>query len=267
MALEQSTTETGIAALVRGIAANQHARVLVVGGKGDNFPEPYRSHPQLVFWDSKDSEQVDRQQVPMAVKLVLVTRFIRHETMARLRALHRDGRFEMVMQMMGTGQIKDMLQPIVDREEPVVAPAKSLAVVPKQAPPATPPAPPPARKRFGRGELQSFVRANARGTGGHMDEARRLLALAYASGYTTTENSLAQAIGQLRAGKLGATPAPKAPAAAPAPTAALAIPGPDDDVDLMRMLDDMAAAVALIRETLEKRAERRVRLKQLLKDI
>src|SRR5262245_12041164 len=95
-----------IGPLVRGIAENRHAQVLIVGGKGDNFPEPYRSHPQIVIWDSKDSDQVDRQDVPMRVKLVVVTRFIRHETMKRLRTLSQQGRFVLMMGLRGTGEIK-----------------------------------------------------------------------------------------------------------------------------------------------------------------
>lgn len=255
---------------IQGIAANGHRQVLVVGGTS-TIPPELREHAQVVWWDLKDKDTLP-PAIPKLVSLVVITRFIRHLAMHGLKDQCKQRGITMVTHPLGTGQVKKLLQPLVHtataqpvtqtREERDMSDAIDKAVA--------------QVRTFGRGELAAFVAQHADLTKvPYVLEARRLFMLAEAQGISTTEGSIAQAMVQARrvqqepaapqepvVAEPVARPAPP-PAAAQARASAMQ----DDDVELVRMLDDVLAGVALVRQTFINRAEKRAQLRELLKDI
>jgi hypothetical protein len=225
VAAEVDRPSLGVAQLIQGIAANQHAKVLVVGVRGTNVPPEWRVCPQVVFWDGDDA---DTRAVPAAVKLVLVTRFNSHSSFRRLVGLARHGQFVLHPEHLGTGELKDLLQPIIQKWEAAKAAERESrrtakeeakeqldALVPEAAadedtdgdegaPVMTALARAKAlargdMKRFRPGELQEFVERNlnreaTKVPGGKAAESRRLQKLAVLKKYLTTPESIAQTI-------------------------------------------------------------------------
>lgn len=290
----EKTHVATIAKVVDGIKANEHAKVLIVGCRGDNFPDdPWRRHPQLVFWEGDDTLT---KEVPAAVRLILVTRFLGHHSYGKLLKTSQQRNIMFGTKTMGTGEIKDILRPLVVTTAAPPAPrviqaAPSRAAVPERK----------RRQILGRGVLLNFVRANGDPHAPRFAEAQRLQQLAAASGLKITVASAANAL--LRLERMGAQATPKAmadiakqrpgaepivaehgtipippPPAPPAPTPtpvkqqvkALA----DDDEELQRMLNDVThalgdvlAAVELVKENIRRRGDSRRRLKELLKEL
>lgn len=273
-----------IAQAIAGLKANGHGKILVVGCRGDNFPEPYRSHPQVVYWETGEGGDV-----PAATRIILLTRFLRHSLSDSLRAQARKKDILFSAYSMGTGEIRKLLDPLV---QPAAEATEDLDVEPQAKEPVSPAE--RGLKRFAPGEAQAFVQRH-----GDIDakpysaESHRLAALAKSMGYHTTEASMAQTAYMLRedrsrrASELERVrarlhPAPEAPAApvpeppgAPTPVQAVVVAAevpktaalPPDDVEILRMLDDVTASVALIRDTVLRRAEKRQQLKQLLGEL
>ena len=255
-------------------------KVLVVGCRGDNFPEPYREHPSLVFWEGDDAS---RAEIPSAVRVVLMTKFVGHSGYNRIHdeCVRRNILFG--VKLMGTGEIKTLLSPLLaDNGQSIEPAAAETAPIGRKERIVSKP------KKFARGEQQAFIaeywNAAAPSVKG---EALRLAKIAQARGYATSQlsimngfyltrrrkaetdaaqNALKKAIVPATIGKIGTS----APEPIPPPLGILA----DDDMELVRMLDeaasklsDLTAAVGLIREAVTKRSEKRRLLKELLQGL
>lgn len=280
----------GIAQVVTGLAVNAHYKVLILGQKGDNFPQAYREHPQIVLWGS--DKKVIAENIPQAVRLVLTTRFNSHPDLVNIRRVCQMRGIPCPSKPYGTGEIKALLAPIMARVNGVRQPEPS-----PEPPPPKPKAeaePDPAKpKTFGRHgmRLTTFILQHGDPFKlPHDVEGRRLHKLAEAEGYTTTPASITQAMYQLRkqltppkavepkavvveAPKVEAKPAKAAPKAEPPvvpPPVALPVPGSvsatlsDEDKAILQMLDEAARQIAdvlaahdLIRRSIVERAERR----------
>lgn len=125
----------GIEATIAGLRANTHGKVLVAGVIGDNLPEKYRNHPQVICWTGNE---VEHKEVPAAVRLILITRFNRHVGYGRMHRIAESRDIPCSAKTLGTGEIKRILMPLVERgpvaekEEPVSMPE----AVPVTMPPA-----------------------------------------------------------------------------------------------------------------------------------
>lgn len=284
-----SHTETRTATLARvvaGIKANEHAKVLIVGCRGDNFPEPWRSHPQLLFWDGDDASS---REVPQAVRLILVTRFLGHHGYGRLNDISAKRNIVFGVETMGTGQIKDLLRPLTV-EKPLVSLPDVSGQQSSQAVIATPLSQADPEiiheeehvvgklKPFGRGELAEFIRQHGNPHARpRVNEADRLEALARSMGWDAGAGSIKQTLYQAEnRGQQAAVPRSEKkpvpenkPRIAPTPLSLTAMA--DDDAELVRMLDqalsDITATLGLLRETVVKRAEKRRQLKEMLKEL
>ncbi|HET9025187.1 MAG TPA: hypothetical protein VFN64_11480, partial [Burkholderiaceae bacterium] len=166
MSIPSATTEVrggGVESLILGIRENHHAKVLVVGHRGDNFPEPYRSHPQLLFWELPE---VKARAIPQAVKLVIVTRFISHPAFEQLAAECRRRGIRLYSRLLGTGAAKVLLEPLVGREASREADWAAVTAAPAADPSAA------AtinnnegvmrQRQWKRGELSAFVQEHGR---------------------------------------------------------------------------------------------------------
>lgn len=283
--------------VVLGIKANEHAKVLIVGVRGDNFPPRYHQHPQLLFWET---DQAMQATIPQAVRLICPTRFINHGLWSRLQneAIKRG---ITLVHLSGTGEIKALLDPIIPQRE--VPEVKTPVVTAPPAPaPLTNNVGAPLRASNGRlkpGVLQEWVRAHVEvpvvmdhkagtRTGATAAEAKRLEDVAKAEGIVTTWASIATVIRVLRrewqakaksqdayarrvaTRKANAEKVAAAPPvvnggvkAVAAQTAAIA----DDDRELLLMARDAIAALELIKGKLEDRAQKKARLFEALKDL
>lgn len=242
----------GYARTIEEVRDEAGAKVLVVGCMARNFGEPWASCPKLEFWSGDEAEG---KEVPKSVRLVLATRFMSHASYRRLRA--GSGRHAYVFnpQALGTGMIKAMLQPLVAGASEEAGPTVTAATGEEDNDVTR-------YRDFGRGELQSFVTANLDRDGLAQSptlEATRLQKLAREAGYSTTVSSVRQVLYR----KAAAEREEPAPVHIP--------PAADDDGALLKMLDDAAATISLVREAIAQRSEARRRQKevlaQLMKDI
>ncbi len=253
--LAEAERGQGVPELVRGIAANEHAQVLIVGCRGDNFPPDYHAHPQLVFWEGDWAVSKD---IPQRTRLLLITKFLSHAGFARLRSQAQQRNVTFVSTAMGTGEIKTLLEPILEAKKKVItlAPAAGSSV-------------PKKLKRFMRGSLQTFIKQHGNlYAPKRVVEAKRLTALAAEQGFSTTTASVAQSMRMLvGSGKTHAKAVADTTARVAVVTASTQADPSDDDTTILRMLDDVHAAIGLIREPVVKRGEKRRQLKQLLKEL
>jgi len=105
-------------------------KVLIVGGRDSNFSPEIRNDKRLVFWDSTDPETFRRNQIPVRVKVVILTRFITHRIYTNLKENIPLGVHFLDCSKFGTGLIRkaiQSLQRIMDSERRVRA---VLEVVP-----------------------------------------------------------------------------------------------------------------------------------------
>ncbi len=275
----ESPRFTGYVRTIEGIRQNTHAKVLVVGHRGDNFPAPYHEHPQLLFWET---DEANPDGLPAAVKMVLLTRFVNHSLYGKLADECARRNIVFCTKLMGTGEIKKLLAPLVFRgaiDEPEQAPRVTMeTVVTKQEQSME------DKKKFDSGGAVRFVLEHGDVMAMNVPvEAERLAKLANAQGFTaSSKRSMENTIYIIRR-KQGmfsrrrravAAPVekpqrgrrPKAVVPEEAPPTTVLVTGRllDDDREIMRMLDDLVTAAGLIRETIAKRAERRAQVKELL---
>ncbi len=254
-----------VGVVAQNIAKNQERKVLVVGFRGDNFPPRYRNHPQLVFWQTEG--RVSAENIPVGTGLVLTTKFIDHPLYDGLARVCAERNIVFGIRRFGTGEIKTILAPFVDgiaqasKEDTTVVAATTATVERKQT----------ADGKLGRGVLKNFVLTHGDINADVVThEAKRLEAIAHAQGLTsTTWGAIGQAIRDIRRGSArrgGKTEAAPKVTAPPKPKAALAALDGDDQT-IIQMLDDMAAAVALVKQEVLKRSEKRHQLKELLKSL
>lgn len=285
------STAAILAPIIDGLRKNGHGKVLVVGCRGDNFDADWRANPQFVFWNGDASVT---GTVPQAAKLILVTRFLPHTGYGRLRKEATRMGITFHPNTLGTGEIKDLLRPLMaaaaeraaaEASEAVLAGRRRQASEFGEAPPTEAEreaalraaARPPDLRSWARYEMREFLINHA-----HLDavphsiEAERLRVLALSLGVSTTTDSLKQGMYILRKEREEivkptkvATPAPPAPSVAQpiaiAPLATAAAKMTDSDAEILRMLDDVAAAVALIRATVIERSAKQLKLEQIKK--
>ena len=84
-------------------------RILIVGGRSTNFPIELRSNPRLTFWDSIDPKTYRHSKIPAGVRVIILTRFIKHKLVRRLDAI-LPPHVMLVKYWQGTGRIKDILE-------------------------------------------------------------------------------------------------------------------------------------------------------------
>ncbi|RME59543.1 hypothetical protein D6779_03945 [Candidatus Parcubacteria bacterium] len=82
--------------------------VVIVGGKASNFRKGVRDNPRFVFFDSTDPS-AQRAEVPDGAGCVLVTRFVAHKLMARIREEAQKKNIP-VFGPLGTGVIGEFLE-------------------------------------------------------------------------------------------------------------------------------------------------------------
>jgi hypothetical protein len=203
---EGSDSQMKLQDVIAGIKANEHAKVLIVGVRGDNFPPRYQAHPQLVFWET---DQAANATIPAAVRLICPTRFINHGLWSRLQneASRRDIH---LVHVQGTGEIKALLDPLI--------PSKAGEAEVEVSTPAATPAPPvealhhqtvTGQQRVKIGVLDTFVTQHLRRdtvlpyqprtrSGKIVAEAKRLLALAESQGIHSTIHSVEVVIRRVR---------------------------------------------------------------------
>lgn len=285
-----------ISEVIAGIKANEHAKVLIVGVKGDNFPPVYHNHPQLIFWDADHSLNAT---IPAAVQLICPTRFMQHTLWTKLQVEAKRREIALV-HTSNTGEIKRLLAPLIPNKPDTLGPqivSVGQGVLDM--------APPPVLKmkdgRLSIGVLGKFVAEHfnrdallpyrpGQRDGRLLRESERLAALANSMGIPTTAVSVKGAltrkreellalekraeVNQRRSETQKANAAAKAAAVAlpPVPvvqtvvasqTAAIA----DDDQALLLMTRDAIAALQLIREKLEDRAQKKALLFEALKGL
>ncbi|MST04082.1 MAG: hypothetical protein EXS49_00740 [Candidatus Pacebacteria bacterium] len=100
--------------IVFGLIRSRQHRILILGGKGSNFPDDIRGNSQFLFWDSTDPRTKTKDKVPAGVKVVISTKFVGHALLARVRSVLPNGvRFLNFTQ--GTGKINKLLREVVKR--------------------------------------------------------------------------------------------------------------------------------------------------------
>jgi hypothetical protein len=159
-------------------------RVLIVGTRAGNLPQWVAEHPQVVQWSSEGPESQRAKAFPEGVAVVLFFKWIGHRNHKRIVDLARETGVFAHPQLLGTGEVRRLLQPL----QPVETP--------------TPEAVPPARPTW-EGSLFGFVEANyqyATERGHQKTEGERLLRLAYQHGLTTTLASVTNTVGTVHRG-------------------------------------------------------------------
>lgn len=182
---------------------------VVVGGRPSNFDQKMRDHPQCVFWDSTDPKASGKPLPTNARVALLLPRFIDHSWCRRVKA-EAQARGVPALLLQSTGDIKDMLQPVVDRPKPQAPDPEPLPVVtPQQVTPPTAVAwvkadPPPAQipevqtvplktRPPIHGELKTFVLTHAK-PDASIEEAQRMLGILRTAGVETSIDSIRVAI-------------------------------------------------------------------------
>jgi hypothetical protein len=246
--------EALVGRVVETIASHGVNRVLVAGHRGDNFPPAYRDHPQLLFWETDKSPHHIAERLPVDVKLVLTTRFIGHPMYEALAKACAERNVVFGVKNFGTGEIKALLQPFMnghattdDAKETDVAKATTVTDGTKKV----------------KGWLTAFVKQHVDWSVEPAKDARRILALALAEGVATTANSIAQCIYKMKSDAVKAVAQQATRSLTTRPVTSM----DDDDSTIIQMLDDMTAAVALVRQEVMKRSEKRHQLKELLKSL
>lgn len=250
------------------------AKVLIVGGRGANFPERFRRDSRLVFWDSTDPATHKRDKIPADVKVVIVTRFISHSLFARLKSMIPPG-VKLLKYAQGTGRIKDLLESVeIGKEEKrMIDPgAREAGVDSSVLEPAGGGRRPLTKAK--RGTLSRFVRENADFSAEDaLAEIDRLFGKAKAQGLETTQRSLGNAFYHLRkrlkgqkravpalAGEMPETP----PGSIPAELAAVP---PKISEDSLRVLRDFVGQLQIAAIALEELLAEHDRLKRIEQEV
>lgn len=136
------------------------AKILIVGGRSTNFDKEFRDQDRLIFWDGADRLTPSRIiKIPEGVGFILITRFISHSLLARIKKIKPDD-VALLDCATGTGVIKEIVDPKVkyqlkDLPRPVL----------------------PARVRVPRGNVLRFLEENIKYIEAPVVEAGRLLAM------------------------------------------------------------------------------------------
>jgi hypothetical protein len=221
--------------------------VLVVGARSSNFSEDFRNHPRITVWDSTDAATFQRD-LPDNTRVIVSTRFIGHQLFGRLHKLARRRRLLMVPGLKNTGEIKTMLE-------------HALGMADTSAPESTEPAPPrthdtppmsPVPVATPRGAVRAFLLAQDMDPSAPIAaEARRLLPLAHAAGLTlASHDSLCQALYTFR--KKQSEPQSHLAPSTPQPRAAAPPLMYSAVGEALRLIDEVAAGLTLVREAVLK---------------
>ncbi len=230
-----------IRAVIDGIIENKHAKIVVAGVLGDNFPPHFYDCPQIVMWTAEEGH---RKKLPAATKLVFTTRFMGHGSLA-----HLDKECKLIeairdTKAYGTGELRSILEPLVTHHltQKLPIPATVVAEVAKPA------------KVFQRGEFAKFVRKHMQGNG--KQEVIRIQALLKEEGWgEVPEENIYKTLSRLNKEKIRAEkPAPAENQVAEAkPTN-----------ELITLLDDAISALHLVREALWKQTDASAKLAKVL---
>ena len=136
------------------------AKILIVGGRSTNFDKEFRDQDRLIFWDGADRLTPSRIiKIPEGVGFILITRFISHSLLARIKKIKPDD-VVLLDCAAGTGVIKEIVDPKVKYQ---------LKDLPRPVP--------PARVRVSRGNVLRFLEENIKYIEVPVVEAGRLLAM------------------------------------------------------------------------------------------
>ena len=292
-----------VEAIVQGIRANGHAKVLVVGARGMNFPPVYHRHPQIVIWETEYSAKL-----PEAVRLIIPLRFQGHALWKKL--VEKARRRNIVMLgLKGTGEAKRILAPLMVKE---AAPEMAGVAPLVQASPAAQATPLIIEAALSALSKESEVNQTATAVetiqsnnhqpreslrawldrninwgpldpqhitkGAKTNETRRLHKLALDSGYVSaTEGGVGVEVGRMwrlkyaavvKAAKPG--PKPKKQAQPPATKRPVGRPQTngllsDDDRNVLKLVEEAKAALDLVAGAIKAKAVRKGELIQQLR--
>jgi hypothetical protein len=255
-----------LANAVSACVAKGH-RILIVGTRAGNLPSWVSDEPRIVLWPSEGPEIDRATSLPGAVGVVLFFKWVGHRNHRRLIDLARDANVFVHPELLGTGEVRRLLQPLQPKtlETPEAAPKWD-------------------------GSLYTFVEqhyAYSPARGHQKAEGERLLQLAAQHGLTTTLASVTNTVGTVhrrvererqakyldtpQVASLPASSFTEAERAELAPTpsvAALVAAGATTAVavdtslaELLRLLDDAVAVLGLAREQLVNLSGQNTRLR------
>jgi len=289
------------AEITRRLSAGE--RVLIVGARPSNLPAVLQTHPQVEHWESTATFPTS---VPARARIVLFTKWVGHTDHKTIRAdAGRDETRFIWPALLGTGQIRRLLKPLIDNPPPPApAPEPAVETVEPMSAPCDCGYVPHCGIAWG-GSTREFVevhwhRDEEHTAGWQTREAKRLHRLSAQHGLSTTLNYVQILISQLNtehgkrerdeaqlsaeraaraaealahaeaqhweeikqdhAAKLARVEAREAaeaatPPPAPKPKSTEAVQAGEQRVDaelgeLLRMIDDATAVLALARETI-----------------
>jgi hypothetical protein len=93
-------------------------RVLLVGAHRTNLPQALAEHPQVQLWDSEGARQ---RMVPAHARIVLFTKWVGHNQHKWIREDAAKDRARFIWpELLGTGEIRRLLQPLVTPVDHVI---------------------------------------------------------------------------------------------------------------------------------------------------
>jgi hypothetical protein len=212
-------------------------KVLVVGGTMNKAWESFRDHPQIVFWCGSQSEIERRVQngnnFPDNVKGVILSRFISHAQSGKVMEEAKRKR-AVIFAGKNDGEVTRLLDEIVSAEKPIETSKRPE------------PAAPPEKVRTKRGTLGQAVAELWQPGESNIVAARRIMPILIARGITTTEQSIAQCITQLKR-KTGLAK-PKEQKQQPPAVATTAVQSSTPEDDLIRIIEDAMLSLQLVKD-------------------
>ena len=230
--------------------------VLIVGARSTNLPVSIREHARITVWDSTDPDATGNRPVPERTRVIICLRFISHQLFGKLQRFATKHHALILPGLNNTGEVKQLLRlafHLDDEARPLPDP-KILDV--------------PATTVRTRGAVRRFVQAHGNVYVPVGREARRLFELAQAQGLQTTSDALKQMLYTLRKQTAAKAPAafPERPAPPPvALTPALtqpALPLQTHVTEALRLIDDVASGLALVREAVQRVAQDDAQMRQ-----
>lgn len=150
-------------------------KILIVGTKAGNLPQWLRDHPLVIEWEAHGSEVNKATTLPEGTGVVLFLRWVAHRNHRRICAAAREAGIYAHPELLGTGEVRRTLNPLLPIE------------------PAEPAAETSASLEPWAGSLISFVEQHYVFSTEYRHQTReveRLLRLAHQLGLTTTQSSM-----------------------------------------------------------------------------
>jgi len=253
-----------------GSRLREGLKILVIGVKASNIRDSDLStDPRVITWDTTDPKCRSKTELPKDVGVVINTRFFRSHQIKKLKS-RSNGRVLFFSKLSGTGEIRNLLDPIlasipfrkeggasIPLEPQKVAPAHSIPVIP-QAPTILEPRHQPEKdeeedflkpkpKRRKLGVISGFIRSNADFNAPSSAELDRLVMLASSGGIDIPRDRIIKEMSRQRLLQKAARP--KAPAASRIPR--MRKPKHEAAALLEKLADDMTLGAVAAHELLD----------------